>query len=97
MIEKLKAWGFYAHKVDMPKPFVGKVIYRKNDFGFGWELDMPYTNVPPHLIRGHSGLNANTTLHKVTGEERVLIFSFPGKVSDEILEQFILNSINNTI
>lgn len=94
MIEKLKAWGFYAHKVGVPKPFIGRIVYRKNDFGFGWELDIPYISIPPQLIGGHSDLNANTTLHKVTGEERVLIFSFPGKVSDEILEEFILTSIN---
>lgn len=94
MIEKLKEWGFYAYKVNMPKGFIGRIIYRRNDFGFGWELDIPYTTLPRHLIGGHSDLNTITTLHKVTGEQKELIFKFPGKVSDEILEQFILNSIS---
>lgn len=97
MIEKLKEWGFYAYKVNMPKGFIGRIIYRRNDFGFGWELDIPYTSVPSQLIGGHSDFKADTTLYKVTGEQRDLIFKFPGKVDDDVLEDFILNSINNPV
>lgn len=91
MIEKLKAIGFEVEILEGTTSIGGRMLLRKKDFGWGWELSLPYVSVQEHLVKKVDSKNFISTLHKVTGEQKDLIFKIPGSISDEILFQIILN------
>ena len=94
MVEKLKKLGFYTYSIKNINPLQGVLTLRKDGFGVGWEMILPYR--PTNTILCSSYLKAEKTiLYKYEGSKKELLFQVIEPISEEVVLNMVKASIDN--
>lgn len=90
----VEGFGFYPVIIKKESPLTRKVVFRKNMFGYGLELTLLYTTTRhSSFLSTELPENLVSTMYKVIGEKRELLFQFTGLISNSALTELIKNSI----
>lgn len=89
MVEKLKDLGFYTYSVKNINPLQGGLTLRKDGFGVGWEIILPYRATNTILK------TEKTILYKYEGSKKELLFQVIEPLSEEIVLNMVKTFIDN--